>query len=445
MWGLLSSCQTAASSRGVPTNCLSHLHCPYCGFELELEAEGARAEKIVYGVLRCACYEYPIVEGIPILRQVEGLGRVVRFIGRGEFPAALWRTLNLFRTSWVSQNRWRKLLHNWACFQQASGNGGTFAEAARRLRKPTVLADYLVHRYANPSFLAAIGPLFLLEYAAVRAPFETAKVLDLACGAGHASFLIRLLFPELSVISADADFVNLYLARRFIVPDGLQLCVDAQAPIPLPDHSCHAVYCQDAFHYFVSKKATIQELKRILGPNGLWIFPHLHNRLCHNPVPGVPMSPEGYLKCFDLANGRLFAESDLLHGLVSESGVDFSATASSAHLDRAPALTFVSGGSELWRQHRQFPAAFCKHKQYLRVNPIYCQASNGQSLELRWPNLTMQQECRATEAILTRHCELGAAQWTRFQRGEADPAWLANLVARFVLVPLPHGYCRSDP
>ncbi len=444
MLELLSNHRTTAPSlAGVPVEFLSHLNCPYCGFKLEIDSEGARADRIVYGLLRCACYEYPVVDGIPILRQMEGLERVVRLIGGREFRWALLRTLDLFRTPWASQNQWRRLLHHWACSRVISGDDWTFDEAVHRLRRPAVFADYLVHRYANPSFLAAIGPLLLLKHTAGGNVHGDARILDLACGAGHASFLIGLLFPEFSVISADVDFVNLYLARRYMAPGGLQVCIDAQVPSPFPDDYYQAVYCQDAFHYIGSKKAAVRELKRVLRTDALWIFPHLHNRLSRNLVPGVPLSPEGYLKCFDLAGGRLFVESDLLQGLVREGSVDFSATASVARLNGAPALTFLRGGPELWSECRDFPSRFCERKDHLQVNPIYRRVSHGQSIELFWPNATLRAECAAAEAFLPQRCDLTAGQWEQFQRGDGAPEWLAEMVARFVLVPLPRSYYHS--
>lgn len=434
---------TAPSTAGVPAELLSHLHCPYCGFKLDVDSEGARPDRIVYGFLRCACCEYPVVDGIPILRQMEGLERVVRLIGEREFRWALLRTLDLFRTPWASQNRWRRLLHHCACSRVTSGGNWTFDDAVHRLRRPGVFADYLVHRYANPSFLAAIGPLLLLKHAAAGEMHGDARILDLACGAGHASFLIGLLFPEFSVISADVDFLNLYLARRYMTPGGLQVCIDAQAPSPFPDDYYRAVYCQDAFHYIGSKKAVVRELKRVLRADALWIFPHLHNRLSRNLVPGVPLSPEGYLKCFDLADGRLFVESDLLQGLVREGFVDFGATASASRLDDAPALTFIRGGPDLWSGCKDFPGRFCERKEHLQVNPIYRRASHGQCIELRWPNATLRAECAAVEAYLPETCDLTSEQWVHFQRGGGTPEWLAEMVAKFVLVPLPRSYYRA--
>jgi len=436
--------------KAVPADFLALLHCPYCGFGLETESMDAIAGAVRYGILRCACHEYPVVEGIPILQQIDGLQRVVQLIRSMDRSRALSRALDLFRVQWAHRSRLHRLKYYWNCKRLVSRSDESFRDAVHLVRRPGVFADYLMHRYANPSFLAAIGLLPVLARLArpSAAPASAARVLDLACGAGHASYLMQLLGPTLSIVSADQDFVNVYLARRFLVPEGLHLCIDAQAPNPLPDRYFDAVYCQDAFHYVHSKKAAVAELKRVVHPDALWIFPHLHNRLCHNLVPGLPLSPDAYLECFALPGGRLFSESDLLRGLSAERLVDLSAWVPAATLNNAPNLTFVRGGDETWGIHRDFPSAFCRQASALQANPIYDvrPEGNGLRLERRWPNTVMAQECSEADSVVPQSCHLSGEQMLQLRTGWTGtaPSWLEDLVASFVLVPLPDGYSR-DP
>ena len=432
----------AKPTKGVSRFFFDLLHCPYCGFVFDLEPAGAETETIEYGILRCGCYEYPIVEAIPILQQIDGLERVVLLIRKGQQTQALLRAFDLFRVQWALRSKLHRLRYYWNCSQLTSKTNTTFQEAALLVRRPRVLADYLIHRYANPSFLASIGPLLLLEDAAA-APVP-GPVLDLACGAGHATFLMRLLYPSLPVISADCDFVNVYLTRRYMAPDGLQLCVDAQIPSPFPDAYFKAVYCQDAFHYLRSKKFTVQELKRILRPDALWVFPHLHNRLCDNVVAGLPLSPEGYQECFDLTDGRLFAESDLLQELAHTGVVDFCTSIPASRLSQAANLTFIRAGANAWRSYRCFPEVFCRRADHLRINPIYRsrRLQDGLSLQLNWPNPLLQKECAEAETVLPHTSRLTTAQLARLGRESTNSKMngLEDLVAKFVVVPLPRSY-----
>jgi SAM-dependent methyltransferase/uncharacterized protein YbaR (Trm112 family) len=428
---------------GAPRRFLDLLHCPYCGLPLRTESNGADAANVRYGLLRCACCEYPVVEGIPIVQQIDGLQRVTQHIRSGDLRLALLLALDLFRVQWAQRSRLHRLRYHWNSRRLIEQSDLHFEQAAQWVRRPDVFADYLVHRYANPSFLAAIGPLIVLA----RSVGRPARVLDLACGAGHASHVMQLLDPSLEVVSADQDFVNLYLARRWLATDGLHLCIDAQVPSPFPDTTFDAVYCQDAFHYVASKKAAVEELKRVARPDALWVFPHLHNRLCHNLVAGIPLSPQDYLRCFDLRGARLFAESELLRGLVEERAIDLRSAAPVATLEAAPTLTMIRGGDEVWRRFVDFPSALCRDASALQLNPIYRVHPDGDGvrLERRWPNPVMARECAEAEAVLPALCRLDGAQWSQWQAGlgATPPSWVEDLVARFVVVALPRRYAAA--
>lgn len=433
---------SANTSADLRTALLGSLRCSYCGSALKAEKPG----NLEYAVLRCDCHDYPIVAGIPVLQQMDGVDRVVKLIRQGQNHDALMRTLDLFRVQWALKSRIHRWQYQRQCQRLVNSPDAPLAEAAQHLRRPKVFADYLTHRYANPSFLASVGPILLLGDLAGASGAPT--VLDLGCGAGHATFLMRLLFPELAVVSADQDFVNLYLTRRYMAPDGLQLCIDGQVPLPLPDHTFNAVYCQDAFHYMAAKKPAVAELKRVAHPGALWLFPHLHNRLCPNMVAGIPMSPSGYLACFDLPEGRMFAESDLLRGLVDDRTVDFETVPSADALDRAPNLTFIRGLKSSWRKVTDFPAALARRPERLTINPIYqrTSASDGVRLRLTWPNPVIQKECAEAETVLPTEIRIPADQWARIERHQitAGESWSDDLIARFVLVALPPNYSAAD-
>jgi SAM-dependent methyltransferase len=429
---------------------LSTLHCPYCGSSLESETGKPAGPSIEYGTVRCACHTYPIVEGIPILQHMDGLDRVLAFVRAGERKRALLEAFDVFRIRWARQTPWHRAGYYLGCRRLVSGNGLTFEGGAQLVRQPRVFADYLVHRYANPSFLAAIGPMMRLEQLADRPASSTGctRVLDLACGAGHATFLMTLLHPNLSVISVDQDFVSLYLAKRFLVPDGTFVCYDVEASSPFPADFFDAIFCLDAFHYFKSKKAVVSELRRTSRTDALWLFPHLHNALQHNLVAGLPLSPEKYLECFDLPDARLFDEAEILMALSQRRVDDLETPLPGTRLDRTPTLTLMRGGCGTRCRRQQFPSRSYMSRHLLTVNPIYRGAWQGDALDLQlaWPNDTIRRECSSVTAILPSEWRLRKAD-LRGLRGpdaEIDCESLARLVARFILVPVPRGYCRTD-
>ncbi len=445
---------TRAFARGVGRTFLSALHCPYCGSGLEAisqwpqQREADLEEAIQYGIVQCACHRYPVVDGVLILQHVDGLQRVVSFIESGDHPRALLQAMNLFRVKWAQRTRWHKLKYHLNCRRLVSRPDLSFEDAVDLARRPKVFSDYLFHRYANPSFLGAIGALQLLScLPAHPASAGPARVLDLACGAGHSSFLIRLLFPELSIVSADHDFVSLYLAKRFLAPDATHLCLDAEVPSPFVDDYFAAVFCLDAFHYLHSKRAVVAELNRVSTPEAIWLFPHLHNALQHNITAGVPLPPGQYLDCFGVAKPRLFDEATILHGMTQRGMFDLRTQSPLGELEKSPNLTLVAGPQSLWQEYRQFPRSFCERWSRLVLNPIYRWQDRGDKLEgtLTWPNEVMREECRGAEEVLPATCLLDKKELkTLLNRDSTEEARLKELVAKFILVPLPLNYRRDN-
>jgi SAM-dependent methyltransferase len=417
---------------------LSTLHCPYCGSALEILSDTSPDEALNYGILRCACAEYPVVDGIPILQQADGLNRAVAFIRRQEPHRALLQALSVFRVRWAHRSLWHRARYELACRRVvAGGAGATFEDAAQLLRRPKVFADYLVHRYANPSFLAAIGPMMLLKE-------SNGRVLDLACGAGHASFLMGALWPDLSIVSADQDFVSLYLAKRFLAPNTTHVCWDVETPSPFPDRSFDTIFCLDAFHYFRAKRGIANELKRIGTAECLWLFPHLHNRLQPNLVAGIPLTPDGYLECFGLPDARLFDEAGILRRLSKDRILDLGEKHEASELNGCRTLTMVRGGAPLWRRHPGFPAALHRDRSRLALNPIYRVRAHGDDVELAvaWPNDVFREECGSVTAVLPSEIRLRAGELASLVGSEpaADEERLSDLTAQFVVVPLPPRY-----
>lgn len=456
---------------------LGTLHCPFCGSGLDVvfrssgEGGGGDVDSIRYGVLRCACSRYPVVGGIPILQHIDGLQSVVDLITARDERRALLQCMNVFRIKWAHRTRWHQARYYFNCRRLVADRDLCFRDAVDLVRRPRVFADYLFHRYANPSFLAGAGVLQLLGSlqkdsvgtlmegsVATGTPDEprgpnwrgkvtsdsVIRVIDLACGAGHSSFLMQRLYPEMSVVAVDSDFISLYLAKQFIAPEATHVCLDAECPSPFPDRYFNAVFCLDAFHYLHSKRAVLGELQRILTSSAIWLFPHLHNALQHNMVAGIPLSPERYLECFGFLEARLFDEGDILHGLCDKRVLDLEASSALSRLNDAPTLTLIGGQRKLWGVHREFPSGFYSDRPSLEINPIYRVKRSGDKLDLslKWPNPVMKEECSAAESILPRQYQLDKNELLELleEKREPNDERLSDLVSRFILIPLPANY-----
>lgn len=438
--------------RGTP---FDRLACPYCGDTLQgrrpTRAGPVPAEES-YAILRCSCSTFPVVEGIPILQHKEGIGRIVEAIEQRDNRAALLRALNAFRVTWARRSRAAQLLYRYFCTKTVDADC-SFEEAIYRLRQPKVFADYLFHRWANPSFLGAIAPMIVLgrlvgsQRALHDASLPLRKtpappvILDLACGTGHTSDLMHALHPALVVVSADHDFVSLYLARRFLAPAGMHICVDAELPLPFSEDSFAAVFCLDAVHYLHAKRSVGNELRRVGCADALFVLPHLHHASQHNMTAGMPLLPHDYARILGLENACLLAEDTLLDDFVERDVLNLTRSASSESLAGSPALTLIAGPERMRTEHRGLAASLVGIGRPLVANPIYTPTASGgrRRLQLAWPNPMMGEECAGVTRWLPASVEVETAL-----AGAESGAPAEDLVRRFITVPLPPGYGRKQ-
>ena len=431
---------------------IRNLHCPYCGsdFRVDLQAPPLEEAGVRNGILRCACYRYPIVDGILILRQrsgpVDTFDNAVAHLEAGDIESALHESFHAASPVQAPKTRWRKLLarlgssHNDRA--SLSLDRLTFRQALDRYR-PSGYAHYLFYRYANNSFLAAIPLLLLLRTLRSQRPSlaQPVRLLDLNCGVGHATFLARLLFPEMLVIPTDHDFANLYLAKRFLVRESACLCLDAELPLPFADNFFDAAVCIDGLHYVRSKTALIEELDRSTKEDGLLLFPHLHNALAANLSAGVPLAPKEYERCFQFAPLKLCSETQILLDFAERQMLDLTSR-SGEEISTAPVLSIVASRSpQIWRRHEDLAADLLKINANWIVNPIYAhrEGIDDVKLQMAWPNPALERECEPAKRVLRSECTLPLSQWARLKNGAAleNTQAFADLVKSFTIVPLP--------
>jgi ubiquinone/menaquinone biosynthesis methyltransferase len=94
---------------------------------------------------------------------------------------------------------------------------------------------------------------------------ERACVLDLACGTGDISLLVRERLPGATVIPADITELMLRLARARGLKNAV--CSDA-ASLPFAGNSFDCVFIGYGLRNFPDLKAAVQEIKRVTRPGG---------------------------------------------------------------------------------------------------------------------------------------------------------------------------------
>jgi SAM-dependent methyltransferase len=249
---------------------------------------------------------------------------------------------------------------------------------------------------------------------------------------------------------ADADYVNLFIARSFVAPDTVALCIDVELPLPFLDESFDGLFCLDGLHYVRSKVALLREVDRIIGPEGAWLFAHMHNANGANINPGTPLTAVGYANRFAFGQQRLLPEVDILSQFQSDGFLDLTYQRAASVLDSSDALSLMGArGENLWRPHPFLDQALSRRPDLLALNPLYRleQADDGFVARAAWPSESLQRECARTvplfcDPVYLRYHTLQEIAVARASGTLSDE--VRRLIRSFVLVCLPECYPRSD-
>jgi ubiquinone/menaquinone biosynthesis C-methylase UbiE len=109
----------------------------------------------------------------------------------------------------------------------------------------------------------------LIEQAAITSGF---RVLDVGCGTGSLTVLIKRLHPQAEVVGLDPDSKALSIAKRKAERAGLSVEFDRGFAdrLAYPDASFDRVFSSFMFHHLKrdEKSATLGEIRRVLKAGG---------------------------------------------------------------------------------------------------------------------------------------------------------------------------------
>ncbi len=446
-----------------PRSLLADMRCPYCASALTVESDLKSTDVgLVSAILRCDCYQYPLVRGIAVLRQLSPVSSnangAVDALRSGDAEAAhQWLRVHAgapgvsgtsastsrARESSKGLGRWFRRQTELTPIEPKDQN----FEDALQAQRPSGYAEYLHQRFANPSFLAALAPLSVLSADCTRG--KRRRMLDVLCGIGHSSGFVRALCPEVELIMADVDYVNLHLGSRFLAPGSVALCIDGELPLPFNDASLDALFCLDGLHYIRSKAAFLSEVDRTVAASGAWAFAHMHNASRSNKNAGAPLTEAGYMKRAAFGEIRVLPERQIIEQYRREGVLDLGGQPANTELESSPTLTlFGARDARLWRRHEALDTFIATRTKLLAVNPLYRPqpAADGIVLKAQWPFAWLKEECEADGALLpdTVHLSRSTLQ-ALAEAGDAVQlsAELRELVRSYVLVPLHRCYSRN--
>ena len=109
----------------------------------------------------------------------------------------------------------------------------------------------------------------LIEQAALASGM---RALDIGCGTGSLTLLLKRLHPGVEVVGLDPDPKALAIAKRKADRAGLAIALDRgfSDQLPYPEASFDRVFSSLMFHHLDQevKSATLREVRRVLTPGG---------------------------------------------------------------------------------------------------------------------------------------------------------------------------------
>lgn len=343
-----STTESTADLRLAPVD----LVCPECRATLAFApAPTQPLEGGIFGVLSCPCSEYPVVDGIPVIRQgrvdvqdhmteraeVDGptVARLVELI-RGDDPVEslvellafpLPTPLNLGSHPGVrlpfTRGPWPHVAHearrgevrallgelgsltaqDWMelCYERSSDriNGELF--------------PYFFIRFGQPRYLSSISFLQAL-------PTNSGPILDMACGFGHLMYHLAVRKNSVNSVGLDRNFFQLWVARRYIAQGQSYVCSGRLDSLPFADDAFAASVCTDAFHLFPTQQEAMDELRRIAKADTV-LLDRVGNAELEPHDTDQERDPAGYVSLLRGTPWRLTCEDELFENYRAGRGV----------------------------------------------------------------------------------------------------------------------------
>lgn len=430
---------------------LKLMKCPYCGNDFRIEEVYEENDKgIINGCIKCECDIYPILEDILILKKDNMKKYIIKLLKDNNIREAVAFSLsehieymcdimnylesrehykinkNLFalvKIRHLLKNRYKKYTDKSLSFCEVMGS--------------SPYEIYLKHRFSTESFWSLYPFVPLLKR-------NNGRILDLGCGAGHASFVISSYVNPDELVCADHTFKSLYLARKYSAKGSHFICLDANYPLPFNDNIFSSVVMLDAFHYVNAKALLAKECERVLNQEGMLLLLHLHSALSEDISFEEQLSPSTWVSLFNNLKAIAMPEKSIVEDFILRYRLDLSKKYTEHELNSSEAILIVAGVDlecleGVWKD-------ILKIKNNLIINPIYKMKKNGNKILLNreFPSASFRKEYPLVERYLSDKCEIDkiivngrSVDISRSNEGEIE-----DLMRKFVIINVPERFIK---
>lgn len=358
---------------------LKLMRCPYCGTDFEIaDIYEGTGEEAIYGILKCGCNEYPIVEGILNLKITSLKEKIINLLREGNKKDALaisllesaedgYRIVNSLESS-----GYRRILGKIASFilkRLISSNYKRYVTKDLSfcdLRKDS----WLKHRFSIQTLWSNYPFIPILKE-------RRESILDLGCWTGHLSYVIYNCVNPERMVCVDKIFSDLYLNRKYFVNEADFVCFDLNYPLPFKDKIFTSVILSNTFQYINARNLLVNELERITLPKGFCLVMHQRNSLVYDhlgigkTIPSLPPSVWSHFfkQHFEF---KVVPERNLVEDFIERDMLDLSIEYSEEKLNSSdPISIIVSKDKSVFTTYKGVIKYFIQNKDHLIINPIY--------------------------------------------------------------------------
>ncbi len=447
---------------------LDKIRCPDCRSNFNLENPQFCSSSKLYGLLVCSCATYPIVAGIPIIKNQSGtefqkIQKIITYIQNRDYQKALnlaliqlpnypdlnRKVLNLLSDR-LGLKRIKKKIHNFNLLKWKKKAHSFFNNIDENTKatdlfnfyflksgtKRTNPNDYFTYRFGQPRHLSALS--------LSRSILESSKpVLDLGCGFGH---ITRGLTKRHNVIGLDNNFYLLFVAKYWIAPDAEYVCCEADADLPFVNDAFCSTICVNSFHFFDKKDHCIKEIKRLIDDKGSIILAALHHSKTKTKTSNSALSVREYTRFFEDMSHTIISDDKLLERYKDKRGPALGRPYDINDIEKETLISIIATHDEdIMVDHGVFDT-WPHSVGRLEVNPLYVDegmdSTGYKQYRRQFPSKFYEEENHLCKSYLPRQAVINPDILNKasYESESQEIADIEHLIASCVLLDMPERY-----